>query len=89
MWLVSFLVRLDSIDFFFLVSVFLTSPHLASRIVPFLTSLVALALTGIISAKQKLAGRAMAPLPRPIRLPAAETFVAVNPASRLRPGPNA
>lgn len=25
-------------------------------------------------------------MPRPIRLPAAETYVAVNPASRLRPG---
>lgn len=42
-----FLVRLDSIDFFWS-----RSSHLTSRFVPFLTSLIALALTGIISTKQ-------------------------------------
>lgn len=40
------LVRLDSMDLFFFFS------HLTSCPVPFLTSLLALALTGVISAKQ-------------------------------------
>lgn len=48
-----FLVRLDSIEIFFLPCVVHFLPHLTSHVwIPFLTSLVALALTGIISAKQ-------------------------------------
>lgn len=49
-----FLVRLGSIEFsvVVVVCVFSHHPHLTPRLVPFLTSLVALALANIISAKQ-------------------------------------
>lgn len=42
-------------------------------------------MTGIISAKQKLAGRACSP--RPIRLPAAETFRSCQPCLAYAPSP--
>lgn len=42
-------------------------------------------MTGIISAKQKLAGRACSP--RPIRLPATETFRSCQPCLAYAPSP--